>query len=95
MTTKTKAAGLVTQAAYQNTHKHDKPILSHVKVLISTGSIPRPLGRKLAESQRVEKAQLIPRCLRRGALFVALACRGLMPVKLADWIIQRGGLRHV
>lgn len=27
------------------------------------------------------------------AAIVALACWGLMPLKLANWIIQRGGLR--
>lgn len=28
------------------------------------------------------------------ALIVGAACRGLLPTKLADWIIQCGGLAH-
>lgn len=28
------------------------------------------------------------------ALIVGAACRGLLPVKLADWIIKRGGVKH-
>lgn len=31
---------------------------------------------------------------RAKALIVTAACWGLIPVKLADWIIKRGGLRH-
>lgn len=27
------------------------------------------------------------------AFIISLACWGLMPVRLADWVIQRGGLR--
>lgn len=27
-------------------------------------------------------------------LVVGLACRGILPVKLAGWIIRGGGLRH-
>jgi hypothetical protein len=55
---KTKAAGLVTQAAYQNVQSNDKPIQSRIKAAI-----------------------------------VALACWGLLPISIANWIIQRGGLR--
>lgn len=29
------------------------------------------------------------------AAIVRLALWGLLPVKLAEWLIQRGGLRHV
>lgn len=53
-----KAAGLVTQAAYQIQHQHNKTIRARIKAFI-----------------------------------ISLACWGLMPVKLADWVIQRGGLR--
>ncbi|SFH21582.1 hypothetical protein SAMN05216299_1034 [Nitrosospira sp. Nsp14] len=28
------------------------------------------------------------------SLIVGAACRGLIPFKLADWLIQRGGLRN-
>lgn len=31
---------------------------------------------------------------RAKALIVTTACRGILPVKLAGWIIRRGGLRH-
>jgi hypothetical protein len=55
---KTKAAGLVTQAAYQSAYANSKPIKSRIKVAI-----------------------------------VTLACWGLMPISIANWIIQRGGLR--
>lgn len=29
------------------------------------------------------------------AVIVHMALRGILPVKLAEWMIQRGGLRHV
>lgn len=53
-----KAAGLLTHAAYQIQHPHNKTIRTRIKAFI-----------------------------------ICLACWGLMPVKLTDWIIQRGGLR--
>lgn len=31
---------------------------------------------------------------RAKTLIVVAACRGILPVKLAGWIIRRGGLRH-
>lgn len=58
MAIKTKAAGLVTQAAYQNAHTHNKPIQSRIKAAVIT-----------------------------------LACWGLIPISIANWIIKRGGLR--
>lgn len=57
MDTNKKAAGLLTQAAYQNARTHDKSTRARIKAAI-----------------------------------VTMACWGLMPVNLADWIIQRGGL---
>lgn len=51
-----KAAGLVTQAAYQNTQRnHTKSVAKNI--------------------------------------IISLACWGLIPIRFADWVIQRGGLR--
>ncbi len=38
------------------------------ELLISVGLILRPLGQRLVESQRIVRAQLIPRRKQRGAL---------------------------
>jgi hypothetical protein len=65
---------IIMQAAKQGKEPLDHVLPynpSHAN-LISPGLIHHPLGRKLAESQRVARAQLIPRSFLRGALITAL-----------------------
>jgi hypothetical protein len=45
-------------------------------------------------AQKTTHADHTPHHLNLKAIIVNLALWGLIPARLADWLIQRGGLRH-
>lgn len=46
------------------------------------------------KSDATNKTKSTPIRARVKALIVRLAIAGLIPIGLADWLIQRGGMRH-
>lgn len=50
-------------------------------------------GTRAASKNSSRRNHSILSCIK--AAIVRLALWGLLPVRLAEWLIQRGGLRHV